>query len=208
MAEYLKGRPLATGRVGVLASAFNPPTIAHVALAEAAREAAGLDQIAFALARRLPHKDFEDTSFEQRLELLRALTDERDEWACVVTDGGLFVEMARELKTLSGPGVQALLLCGRDAAERIVGWDYGDAPPIQEQLREFRMVVAARAGEYCPPNKIAAGVLSVTLPPECAPVSSSAVRAAIAAGADWEALAPPAVVELVLRLGLYGLRAP
>jgi nicotinic acid mononucleotide adenylyltransferase len=206
VAEYRKGRALRTGRVGVLASAFNPPTIAHVALAAAAQSAAGLDQIAFALPRRLPHKSFDGTSFEQRLELLLALTEEREEWACVVTDGGLFVEMAREIKALSGPDVRTLLLCGRDAAERIVGWSYGDAPPIEEQLREFGMVVAARAGEYHPPQAIAAGVVSVELPPECRLVSSSAVRAAIAAGIDWSRLAPPAVAERVRRLGLYGAR--
>jgi hypothetical protein len=41
-------------------------------------------------------------------------------------------------------------MCGRDAAERIVGWDYGDGPPIQDQLNEFRLLVASREGEYSP----------------------------------------------------------
>ena len=203
MAQYLAGRPLSNGRVGVLPSAFNPPTIAHVALADAAREVAGLDQIAFALPKRLPHKDYTDASFDERLEMLLALTATRQEWACVVTDGGLFIEMAREVKALSGPNVEALLLCGRDAAERIVGWDYQEAPPIEDQLREFGMVVAARGERYRPPNRLADRFTSASLPDECAEVSSSSVRAEVARGEDWRAFVPPAVADIVVKLGLY-----
>lgn len=205
MAEFFEGRPLPAGRIGVLASAFNPPTIAHVALADACRAAAGLDQVVFALARRLPHKSFEDVPFEQRMQMLVALTSTRDEWASVATDGGLFSEMAREVKALSGDAVEALLLCGRDAAERIVGWDYGDQTPIEEQLSEFGMIVAAREGPYAAPPQIAARVASVVLPQECREVSSSAVRAAIRAGGDWRAMAPPAVAQLIAQLKLYGI---
>lgn len=204
MAQYVEGRPLLEGRVGVLASAFNPPTIAHAALAEACREAAGLDQVAFALARRLPHKRFEDVGFDHRMEMLAALTATRAEWASVATDGGLFVEMAREVKAVSGDGVQALLLCGRDAAERIVGWDYGVGPPIEAQLREFAMVVAARGGDYRPPADIAGRVASVALRAECREVSSSAVRAAIAADGAWSELVPDPVAKRIRALGLYG----
>lgn len=203
MAHYVEGRPLTHGRVGVLASAFNPPTIAHVALAEAARDAVGLDQIAFALPKRLPHKSYEGASFEQRLEMLQALTATRQEWACVVTDGGLFVEMAREIKALSGSGGETLLLCGRDAAERIVAWDYQDSPPIEEQLREFAMVVAARVGRYEPPGGLAERFTLVSLPDGCAEVSSSAVREAVRSGGRWAHLTPPVVARRVRELGLY-----
>ena len=206
MARYLEGRPLAHGKLGVLPSAFNPPTLDHVALAEAAREAIGLDQVASALAERLPHKQFQDASFNDRARMLTALTAERSEWATVVTVGGLFVEMARELAGLCGPEVELLLLCGRDAAERIVGWDYGDAPPIEQQLREFRLVVAERAGPYQPPAPVAARVASVQLPEERRRIASSGVRAAIAAGQPWEAMVPPAVAASIRQIGLYGVR--
>ncbi len=205
MAQYFEGRPLHEGRVGVLASAFNPPTIAHVALAEACRKAADLDQVAFALARRLPHKRFDDVAFEQRMEMLVALTSTRPEWASVATEGGLFVEMAREVKSLGGEPVEALLLCGRDAAERIVGWDYGEEPSIEQQLREFAMVVAGRHGDFAPPPELAGRIVTVALPADCRDVSSSAVRAAIAAGAGWSGLVPAAVASRIRSLGLYGV---
>lgn len=203
MAEYVQSRPLQQGRVGVLASAFNPPTIAHVALAEAARSVAGLAQVAFTLARRLPHKEYEDAPFEQRLRLLRELSATRPEWACVVTNGGLFLEMALEIKAVSGAGVETLLLCGRDAAERIVGWDYGDGPPIEQQLQEYGMVVAARAGEYAPPESIAGELFRVSLPDFCDDVSSSAVRAAVRDGGSWREMVPAAVAGPMAEMQLY-----
>ncbi|MBI1357810.1 MAG: hypothetical protein GC160_26030 [Acidobacteria bacterium] len=204
MARYLEGRPLAQGRLGVLPSAFNPPTTAHVALAEAARQAAGLDQVAFTLPERFPHKQFEGASFEQRARMLTALTAGHAGWATAATEGGLFLEMARELLQLSGPGVEAVVLCGRDAAERIVGWDYGEGPPIERQLEEFRLAVAEREGSYAPPAELASRIVRVPMPAEARAVSSSAVRAAIAAGRPWERMVPRPVAAVIRELGLYG----
>ena len=44
-----------------------------------------------------------------------------------------------ELQALGGPEVEAVLLCGADAAERFTTWDYGGGPSFAEQLRAFEI---------------------------------------------------------------------
>src|SRR5450432_4836233 len=64
---YYKGEM----RIGVLPGTFNPPTRAHLALAEAALE--HVDRVIFVLPRVLPHKDLSGVSFEERLALIQAV---------------------------------------------------------------------------------------------------------------------------------------
>jgi nicotinate-nucleotide adenylyltransferase len=203
VAAYLHSRLVRQGRVGVLPAAFNPPTIAHSALAEAAQSARRLDQVIFVLPQTLPHKEFEHANFEQRLSLLAKAVERRPDWAVATAEAGLASEIVAEIRALCGPDVEAFLLCGADAAERFAGWDYGEAPSFEEQMQGFQMVVAARSGEYDPPSAIAGRVHRIVLPPEAEAISSSAVRKRIAARQPWRDLVTPAVADEIERLGLY-----
>ena len=53
-------------RVGLFPAAWNPPTLAHLALAEAGLAFA--DEVLLVLPRVFPHKEFEQASFDLRLE--------------------------------------------------------------------------------------------------------------------------------------------
>jgi nicotinate-nucleotide adenylyltransferase len=203
VAFYLQGKPIHQGRLGLLPAAFNPPTLAHLGLAEAVQRKCALDQVVFVLPEVFPHKEFDLVGFPQRLELLRAAIVGRPSWAAGSASGGLFIEIAREFRALCGPRVETFLLCGRDAAIRIVGWDYGAGPPIVEQLREFQMIVAARRGDYQPPPELAARVRCVDFDQELQAISSSQVREAIAAGRPWRHQVPPAVARLIEDRKLY-----
>ena len=187
----------------MLPAAFNPPTIAHAALADAAQSACGLYQVVFVLPQTLPHKEFEEADFEQRLNLLSRAIEGRRDWAVATAEAGLASEIVAEIQTLCGPHVETFLLCGADAAERFAGWDYGDAPSFEQQLQGFEMVVAARSGEYEPPSQIAGRVRGIVLPPEAEAISSSAVRKRIAARQPWRDMVVPAVADEIERLGLY-----
>ena len=187
----------------MLPAAFNPPTLAHTALAEAAGREHGLDQVAFVLPQALPHKGFEHASFEQRLKLLRAAVVERPHWAVATAQGGLVYEIVEELQALGGPEVEAVLLCGADAAERFTTWDYGGGPSFAEQLRAFEMAVAARFGRYEPPEPLAHRIRAVSLPEEAQGVSSSEVRERVGQGRPWRHMVPPQVADEIERLGLY-----
>jgi len=85
----------------------------------------------------------------------------------------------------------------RDAAERIVNWDYGRAGALQEMLAQFDFLVAPRHGEYIAPTPDAvdcdAAFQRLDLSGDYDPVSASAVRERIAQGLPWKHLVPPAV---------------
>ena len=150
-------RPL---RLGLLPGSFNPPTRAHVAMAEAALEV--VDEVLFVLPDAFPHKVWEGATPEQRLEMLRLITRSRPRLGVAATQGGMFSEIAREARE-AYPEAVLYILCGRDAAERIVGWDYGDPDAIVRQLQDFHLLVAPRGGCYEPPPNIAHAVHQLRL---------------------------------------------
>jgi nicotinic acid mononucleotide adenylyltransferase len=163
-----------------------------------------LDEVLFLLPFVFPHKSFTGASFEQRLEMLQAALAAKPHFSIGSTDQGLFIDIARACRPVYGPAAEFFFLCGRDAAERIVHWDYGDGPSIAEQLREFQMLVAPRRGPYRPPPVLAARIHALDLPAELENCSSSAVREAIAEGDPWHRLVPAPVAAVIRRYGLYG----
>ena len=178
-------------RIGVLAGAFNPVTRAHLALVEAAR--GSVDEIVCVVPRVYPHKEFHGANLEKRLEMLRRASDA---YGVEVTGRGLFIEIARELKEMR-PDAEIHFICGRDAAERIVGWDYGAEGAIERMLGEFQLLVASRNGEYVPPHRLRNGIRSIPLASGYDDVSSTEVRRRIAKAEPWEHLVPDAIVDLV-----------
>jgi len=81
-------------RVGVLAGAFNPVTVAHLALARAALSQ--VDEVVFVLPKLFPHKPYHGAPFSARVEMLRAATMDEPAFSIAAADGGLFVEIAGE----------------------------------------------------------------------------------------------------------------
>lgn len=190
-------------RLGVLPSAFNPVTIAHLELAHQAIRQYSLDEVLFLLPRVFPHKAYARPSFEQRLEMLLGAVAGASQFSAGSTDQGLFIDIVRETQGLYGPQTEFFLICGRDAADRAVNWDYGFELPFAEQLKDFQMLVAPRGGLWAPPPEYAARIHQLDLPPELQLCSSSAVRDAIAAGQNWEHLVPAPAAEIIRRRQLY-----
>jgi nicotinate-nucleotide adenylyltransferase len=198
--EILRRAARPCRRVAILPGAFNPPTRAHLALASASLDYA--DEALLVLARTLPHKALDGASFDERLEMLLAATEGHSRLGVAVSDGGLFLEIARECKAILGHDLNISLICGRDAAERIVAWDYGEEPPIDAQFREYTMLVAARRGTYQPPEHLASHIAALVLDEEFDWYSASEVRRRIAEGEQWETLVPPSTIPIVRRI--YG----
>lgn len=181
--------------VGILPGSFHPVTRAHAALARAGLEM--VDTVIFAMPRRFPHKSYDDVGLEERIEIVQAAVADEPRFAVAITDGGLFIEMAREAR-LRFPGADVWIMCGRDAAERICSWSYSGLP-IAEQLREYGLLVAARQGDFAAPEHLAARVRPLDIEAEWDDVSATEVRSRIARGGDWEDLVPEAAVPLVRR---------
>ena len=78
-------------RVGVFPGSFNPPTIAHIAIAAAAREQRSLDRVVLVLSRSPINKEHIDRPlFEHRVEVLR-VEAARHRWLNVdITDSRLW----------------------------------------------------------------------------------------------------------------------
>lgn len=177
-------------RIGVLAGAFNPLTRAHVALAKAARQ--HVDEVICVVPRVYPHKDFHGAALEDRVAMLRQAG-----YRVETTNGGLFIDIARELRTDDS---EILFVCGRDAAERIIHWDYGEAGAIEKILDEFSLLVAERGGRYEAPAHLRHRVLALALSEDFSDVSSTEVRRRIAAGEPWEHLVPGGIIDQVRRI--------
>ncbi len=189
--EFLQRSINKPHRLGVLPGTFNPVTVAHLALAEAALTV--VDEVVFVLPRHFPHKTYSGAGFEQRVELLDLVLAGEPRFSAAISQGGLFVEIARECREAYGADVRLSFLCGRDAAERIANWDYGHAGAFQEMLTKFDFLVAARGGEYCPPHSLSRSFARLELNGAFNHVSASDVRARIGRGEPWEHLVPPAV---------------
>jgi nicotinate-nucleotide adenylyltransferase len=198
MEHYITVAP-APAKLAILPGAFNPPTRAHLAMADAALTMA--DEVLFALPRAFPHKEYTGSEFETRLEWLRTALAGYPRFSLAVTEGGLFIEIAQEARAVYGAGAELFFLCGRDAAERIVGWDYGEGDGIHKQLESFALLVAARSGVYEPPPQIRNRVHGLALPPGFDEVSSSEVRRRVRAGELWRDLVPGSIADLIEQRG-------
>lgn len=198
MEFFHRAASLHPSRLAVFPGTFNPVTVAHRALAGAAL--AHVEEVVLVLPRLFPHKEYSGASFGARVQMLCATFQPNEPISVAASDRGLFLEIAAECRAAYGSEVALSFLCGRDAAERIVGWDYGRPGAVAEMLRQFELLVAARNGEYQPPPAIRSAVRCLELAGALDHISASRVRAAIAREEAWEHLVPEEVLEEVRKI--------
>jgi nicotinate-nucleotide adenylyltransferase len=168
--------------------------VAHLELAQAAIQS--VDLIVCVVPRVFPHKEYSGATMEQRVEMLDA-AGLAIPHAIASTSQGLFIDIAREFRAHYGTDTQLSFVCGRDAAERILGWDYGRAGVVEEMLREFELLVAPRGGHFSPPAEYGHRIHALDFPGVHEEVSSTEVRERIARGEPWEHLVPEKIRERV-----------
>ena len=179
---------------GLLGGTFNPPHNGHVRLASCAREHFELDRLLVLVSVAPPHKVV-NVDADVRLALARLAFPGAE----VVRD-----ESPYSIDTVRGYGDDAVFLVGADQFSNFLTWREPD-----EILEYVRLGVATRPGY---PRERLDHVLERLRRPErvelfdMAPIaiSSSEVRARVAAGEDVRTLVPRAVAAEVERLGLYG----
>ncbi len=114
------------GRIGVYPGSFNPLTTAHMAIADAARLAHGLDRIDLAVSTSaLAKQEVSHPRFEHRIDVLHRATAEVDWLAVEVTERQLLAEIADGYD---------LLVVGADKWWQIQDpvW-YGDDPAARDR---------------------------------------------------------------------------
>ncbi len=166
-------------------------------LAEAARSR--VDEVLLVVPSVFPHKDYSGAPLEERIAMIESagLTVPH---SIGVTEGGLFLAIARECREYYGAELHLYFLCGRDAAERILTWDYGRPGVAEEMLQEFELLVAPRGGPFQPPVGLEHRIHPLEIGGEYDNVSSSEVRERIARGDRWEHLVPESIVERVRKI--------
>ncbi|HYL72747.1 MAG TPA: nicotinate-nicotinamide nucleotide adenylyltransferase [Bryobacteraceae bacterium] len=184
-------------KLGILPGSFNPLTRAHVELAEAARW--HVDEVLLVVPSVFPHKDYSGATLEERIAMIESagLTVPHSIGA---SERGLFLDIAQECREHYGPELRLYFLCGRDAAERILTWDYGRPGVAEEMLQDFELLVAPRGGPLQPPAHLEHRIHPLEIRGEYDNVSSSEVRERIARGERWEHLVPESIVELVKKI--------
>lgn len=193
-------------RLGVFGGAFDPPHRAHVALARAAVEQLGLDELHVLPTGQAWHKSRPLSAADHRLamareafaEVPRAFVDDRE----LRRSGPTYtIDTLRQL-TAEHPQAELLLVIGADQAEALHSWRDSD-----QILRLATIAVAARArpDPNAPPFDIGslrgARFATVELPPM--PVSATQVRALAAAGQGIDHLVPPGVARYIALNHLY-----
>lgn len=131
-------------RLGVLGGRFDPPHFGHLALAEQAREALGLDEVRFVPAGDPPHKGVR-ASAEDRVAMTRLATDDHPDFR--VDDRELrragpsyAIDTVEELRR-ERPDAELAYLIGADAYAEIATWHRAEA-----FVRSATVVVVPRPG--------------------------------------------------------------
>jgi nicotinamide-nucleotide adenylyltransferase len=184
--------------LGVLPAGFNPPTRAHLALAEAALGI--VDEVLFVLPREFPHKSYETATFDQRVGMLLAATGGEPRQSVASSDGGLFVEIAGECREAYGAETALLFICGRDAAERILNWDYGRPDAVQRMLQDFELLVAPRSGEFRPTDEMQKRIRPLPFDGGLSAISATEVRERVRRGEPWEQMVPAEIIAMVRKI--------
>jgi hypothetical protein len=153
-------------RLGVYPGSFNPLTVAHLAIAEAAVRTRRLDRLDLAVSRRALDKEHVDRPrFDDRLAVLEEACRRRVWLGVVVTEAQLLVDIA--------DGYDVLVM-GADKWAQVNDPRYygGSAPARDEAVARLpELAVAPR-----PPSPVP-DEWSLGLPEDVGAVSSSDVRA-------------------------------
>lgn len=165
------GRPRVPGvRIGVYPGSFNPPTVAHLAVAEAARRQCRLDRVDLVVSRDALGKDPRRlVRVEDRVALLRAVA-QRLPWLGVrVTDDRLLADIAR------GADV---LICGADKWAQVLdpAWYGGSAAARDVAVASLPEVAVAPRPPAPVPEIVAGRVGVLEVHPDHHGVSATLVR--------------------------------
>ncbi len=158
------------GRIGCYPGSFNPPTLAHLALAEAAVSVCRLDRLDLVVSRVALAKEHVDTPhLDDRLAVLRDVVSAHRPWlGLVVSDLQLLADLAC--------GYDVLVMGADKWAQVLDPAFYGGSSRARDAAvaRLPEIAVAPRPGS--PLEEGARPITCLTLPDHLADASSTAVR--------------------------------
>jgi nicotinate-nucleotide adenylyltransferase len=204
---------VASPSLGVFGGTFDPIHVAHLAVAEAARDALGLERVVFVPNRHPPHKpDQVVTPAADRLAMVRAAIADNPAFETstieIDRDGPSYtsdtLEALRAERLAAGASGELALILSAEAIAGLASWH----EPARV-LALSRLVVAPRDGyPDVAPEAIArllpgAEARIVMLDGPRIRLSASEIRARAAAGRSIRYLVPDAVAAYIGDHGLY-----
>ena len=194
--------------IGVLGSAFNPPHLGHLALAQEALWQLGLDEVVLMPTGEAPHKRIaDDPGRELRLAMTRLAAAEDSRFSVstleVDRDGPSYTCETLEMLANERGDAELVFVMGADAAVGLESWR---EPRRVTELA--RLAIARRAGVS--DTDVAAVLRSLGAEERATMlempqfgVSSSAVRERAAQGRPLRYLVPEGVARFVAEKGAY-----
>lgn len=202
-------------RLGIFSGSFNPLTVAHIKMIEAAQKNYDLDEILLILARANVDKGVFGLSLADRLLMLKEYTANREGFSVAACSHGKFIEKIEALKPAYPSGTHFSFIVGYDTFIRLFDPKYyTDLHSALEALfDQCRFIVANRqdydadavkrvmtAPDY---RRYAGGIDLIELPDFFAEISSTDIRAQIQAGKSVDHLVPQEVQGFLKTVQAY-----
>ena len=200
--------------LAVMPGAYNPPTLAHLALAHAAG-GLGFERVFFSLGSRILDKTETGLALEDRLALLVGLAGDEPGLGVVVQNRGLYAEMAEALRDAFPACEDLAFVVGMDKIPQLFDPRYYDDMPgsLATLFSRARFVVAPRGAEgrdalerrLAEPAALpfAERFEWLDFDPRWREQSATAVREELERGEHVDTLLPPAVAAFVRETGAF-----
>jgi nicotinate-nucleotide adenylyltransferase len=207
MARSVSKTPGATG-VGVLGSAFNPPHLGHLALAQEALWQLGLSEVILVPTGSAPHKRIaDDPGRELRIAMTRlaAADDSRFTVSAleVEREGPSYTYETLEMLAEERGQTELVFVMGADAAVGLESWRNPERVVELAQLAVARRAGISDAEVAAVLRSLGADGRATMLEMPQFGVSSSSVRERAAAGRPLRYLVPEPVARFIEEKGIY-----
>lgn len=193
----------AVRRVGLFGGSFNPPHVAHLAVAEAARDQVGLDRVLWVPAATAPHKQGRPiTEAHHRLAMTRLAVAGNAAFEVSPVEierGGVSytVDTVRAVQA-EHPETELYLILGGDSLAQFASWR-----EPEEILRRASLIVYPRPGADLAGVDPSVMARATVLDRPLLDPSSTTLRRLLRAERSVRYLVPDAVLAYIAEHGLY-----
>lgn len=198
----------AEGGIGVLGSAFNPPHLGHLALAQEALWQLGLREVVLVPTGEAPHKRIaDDPGRELRMTMTRlaAADDSRFSVSSLEVDreGPSYTYETLEMLAEEKGDTELVFVMGADAAVGLESWRNPERVVELARIAVARRAGVSEADVGAALRSLGAEGRATMLEMPQFGVSSSAVRDRAAAGRPLRYLVPEPVARFIEEKGIY-----
>ena len=221
--EIIKRAVTLGGRLGVFASSFNPPTIAHVELIRRSTEAFLVDETLALAGQTNADKLSYECSLEDRIAMMELTFADDARTSIGLSSHAFYVDMVDALRRIYPPQTDLHFIVGFDTFERVLDSENryekkyyrefgGRIEALEYLFARSSFIAAARAGAGLDSVRLLVErepvvprdrVLYLDFPPDLGELSSTEARNRCRAGESITGLVPGAVEQFITQHATY-----